>query len=87
MELCAWHAEARSITPYAFLTCQTQYIESRIGLQELQQRAEAAVHEAKSKLETEQDRLLHIAGMVQLFHEQIMQVLPKVPGGRGRTEI
>ena len=64
-----------------------QYIESRIGLQELQQRAEAAVHEAKGTLEAEQDRLLHIAGMVQLFHEQITQVLPKVPSGRGPTEM
>ena len=52
-------------------------------MQELLQRAEAAVHEAKSNLEAEQDRLLHIAGMVQHFHKQIMQVLPKIPGEQG----
>ena len=69
-----------------FWTCQLQYVEWRIGLQELQQRAEAAVHEAKGTLEAEQDRLLHIAGMVQLFHEQIMQVLPKISSGHGPTD-
>ncbi|CAK0784678.1 hypothetical protein CVIRNUC_007882 [Coccomyxa viridis] len=54
---------------------------------ELQQRAEAAVHEAKNLLEAEQDRLLRIAGMVQLFYEQILQVLPKVSSGQDPTEM
>lgn len=47
-------------------------------MQELQQRAEAAVEEAKATLESEQNRLLHMAGIVQQFHEQIMQVLPEL---------
>ena len=64
-----------------------QRVKSKIGLQELQQRAEEAVHEAKGTLEAEQDRLLHIAGMVQLFHERITQVLPQVPSGRGPVEM
>ncbi len=64
-----------------------QCVESGIDLQELQQRAEAAVHEAKNLLEAEQDRLLRIAGMVQLFHEQILQVLPKVSSGQDPTEM
>ena len=62
-----------------------QCVELGIDLQELQQRAEAAVQEAKGTLEAEQDRLLHIASMVQLFHEQITQVLPQIPSGRGPT--
>ena len=51
-------------------------------LQELEQRAEGALHEAKATLESEQNRLLHMAGIVQQFHEQIMQVLPEVPSRR-----
>ena len=47
-------------------------------LQALQHQTEAALQEAKATLESEQNRLLHMAGIVQRFHEQIVQVLPEV---------
>ena len=48
-------------------------------LQELQHTAETSLQEVKAALESEQSRLLHMASIVQRFHEQIMQVLPQVP--------
>ncbi len=48
-------------------------------LQELQNRAEASLQQAKAALESVQSRLLHMASIVQQFHKQIMQVLPQVP--------
>ena len=51
-------------------------------MQELQDRAEESLQEAKATLESEQHRLLHMAGIVQQFHEQIMQVLPEVSSHR-----
>ena len=50
--------------------------------QELQHRADGALREAKATLESEQNRLLHMAGIVQQFHKQIMQVLPEIPSHR-----
>lgn len=53
-----------------------------LHVQELQHRADEALQEAKATLESKQNQLLHMAGIVQQFHEQIMQVLPEVPGHR-----
>lgn len=45
------------------------------------------MQEAKETLAAEQNRLLHLAGIVQQFHEQIRQVLPEVPSKRQHSEI